>query len=304
MSLCSIRICAFAQALKKWASYKVPRVWFLRTDLVFYAAFISQIFFWSNTRSLRPEMVVVPPPPSPIAVKALSLGDEQFYFRALAFELQNLGDTFGRFTPLKDYDFKRLSKWWEVLDELDPRSHFVPSIASYYYSQTQNEPDVRYVVDYLDKHSSKDLSRNWWWMGQAVYLANYKLKDKKLALELAYKLAQTPRDDVPIWVKQMPAFILEQMGEEEQALIIIKDIIARSENLDPGEFNFMRYFVKDRLDKFLAGLTDKPVRSLEAQKPKTHGGVELYDSPKPPIVDQIIRKLTPAAPAKAPSANP
>jgi hypothetical protein len=88
-------------------------------------------------------------------------------------------------------------------------------------------------------------------MGQAVYLANHKLKDKDWALELAYKLASTPRNDVPLWVKQMPAFIHEQRGEEEQALHIIGDILNNIDHIDQGELNFMAYFVKDRLNQLI-----------------------------------------------------
>ena len=127
----------------------------------------------------------------------------------------------------------------------------MPSLAGYYFSQTQNKPDVKYVVQYLDEHASRDLYEKWWWMGQAVYLSNHILKDKDWALELAYKLSKTPRNDIPLWVKQMPAFIHEQKGEEEEALIIIKDIMDNVDELDQGELNFMHYFVKDRLNKIV-----------------------------------------------------
>jgi len=222
---------------------------FFRTDLWLYVFLIIQIGLWTVTRQHKPDLAIVPPVPSPMMVKAFALGDDEFYFRVLALRLQNAGDTFGRFTALKEYDYRELYRWFTLLDTLDQKSNFVPALAGYYFSQTQNTPDVIYVVKYLDKHASRDLYHKWWWMSQAVYLANHKLKDKKLALELAYKLASTPRDDIPLWAKQMPAFIHEQMGEEQQALIIIEDILRRAdhEQLDPGEINFMKYFIQDRL---------------------------------------------------------
>lgn len=209
-------------------------------------ALLAQIVFWFYTKEIKPEMEVVPPVPGETEVQALSFGDTQFYFRVLTFQIQNYGDTFGRFTALKNYDYHKLSMWFYLLDSLDRESNSIPAIASYYYSQTQHTPDVRYVIDYLVDHSEHDLQKNWWWMAQAVYLANHRLNDKKLALKLAYKLAATP-GEIPLWARQMPAFIHEELGEKEEALAIIMGIAKDIDKLEPGEINFMNYFIKDRL---------------------------------------------------------
>lgn len=212
---------------------------------------VLQILLWTETKHFKPDFTIVPDVPSELSIKAFSFGDEQFYFRTLAFDLQNAGDTFGRFTALRLYNYPKLYQWFTLLDKLDGKSNFVPSIAAYYFSQTQNTPDVKYIVQYLEETSMRDLYNKWWWMGQAVYLANYKLKDKEWALKLAYKLASTPRNDIPMWVKQMPAFIHEQRGEEEQAVKIISDILNNVDNIDQGELNFMSYFVTKRLKQLL-----------------------------------------------------
>lgn len=226
---------------------------FYKTDLLFCLFLMVQIALWSlYTRHVKPDFTIVPDVPSELAVKAMALGDEQFYFRTLALKMQNAGDTFGRFTALKRYDYKKLYHWFSLLDTLDRKSHFIPSLAGYYYSQTQNVPDVRYIVDYLSEHAMYDDDaryHKWWWLSQAVYLANHKLKDKSWALDLAYELAKTPRDDIPLWAKQMPAFILEQLNEYETALAIIANIVENQENLAEGEINFMHHFVTERLGK-------------------------------------------------------
>jgi hypothetical protein len=239
---------------------------FFKSDICFYLFLVAQILLWTQTKSHKPNLAIVPDVPSELSIKAMSLGDEQFYFRTLAFQLQNAGDTFGRFTALRDYNYNQLYHWFTLLDTLDAKSNFVPSLAAYYYSQTQNTPDVKYVAQYLEETSMRDLYNKWWWMSQAVYLANYKLKDKDWALRLAYELASTPRNDIPIWAKQMPAFIHEQRGEEEQALQIISSIINNVDNIDQGELNFMAYFVKERLKKLVE---DHPeLKKLEGAKYK------------------------------------
>lgn len=200
-----------------------------------------------GTKNIYPEMVITPNVPNELAVKALSFGDKQFYFRTLAFEIQNAGDTYGRFTPLKDYDYEKLKQWFLLLDTLDYRSNFTPALASYIFSQTQHTPDVKYIVEYLDHHASQDLQNKWWWMSQAVYLARHKLENKEWALELAYKLASSPNKDMPIWARQMPAFLHEDLGEKQAALAIIQALAQDFDNLKPGEVNFMNYFIQERL---------------------------------------------------------
>jgi len=224
---------------------------FFRTDILLYVFLACQVMLWTQTKHYKPDFTIVPEVPSKLSVKAFSFGDEQFYFRTLAFQLQNAGDTFGRFTALKKYNYVKLYNWFTLLDTLDDKSSFVPSLAAYYYSQTQRTQDVKYVVRYLEETSERDLYNKWWWMSQAVYLANHKLKDKEWALTLAYKLASTPRNDIPLWAKQMPAFILEQLGEEEQAMHIIADLLKNLDKIEDGELNFMSYFVTERLKKYV-----------------------------------------------------
>lgn len=241
---------------------------FFKTDIFLYLLLACQVGLWTQTRDYKPNLAIVPDVPNPLAIKAISLGDEQFYFRTLAFQLQNAGDTFGRFTALKNYNYVKLYHWFLLLDTLDSKSHFVPSLAGYYYSQTQNVPDVKYVIDYLEGHVTRDeynRYNKWWWLSQAVYLANYRLEDKQLALKLAYELAETPRNDIPLWAKQMPAFIHEQLGEDEQALMIIRHIMDNMDDIAPGELNFMRYFVKDRLNKMIEKYPELK-RLMEEQK--------------------------------------
>lgn len=222
-----------------------------KSDILVYVFLLLQVGLWTQTQRVIPDMSIVPPVPSKLSVKALAFGDEAFYFRTQALKIQNAGDSFGRFTALKLYDYEKLYHWFTLLDTLDSESNFVPAMAAYYYSQTQNTPDVKYVAKYLEEHAERDLYNKWWWMGQAVYLANHKLKDKDWALSLAKKLASTPRDDIPLWAKQMPAFIYEQRGEEQQALMIIADILNNLDNIKPGEINFMRYFVEERLKQLI-----------------------------------------------------
>jgi hypothetical protein len=209
--------------------------------------FSLQVFMWSKTTHILPKLEIVPEVPSLNQTRAMALGDEQLYFRYLALYIQNCGDSFGRFTALKNYDYKLLLKWMLLLDKLDSKSNFTPAIASYYYSNTQNIPDVRYIIEYLEQHYDLDPKTKWWWLSQGIILAQSKLKDKSLSLRLAYKLSSSPAEDIPIWARQMPAFILAELGDKEQAMLIIKDVATRYRNYSKRELDFMNYFIRDRL---------------------------------------------------------
>lgn len=207
-----------------------------------------QFSFWQTANKIKPDMIIVPEVPSNHAVKAFSLGDEQFYFRYLGFKVQNAGDSWGRFTALKEYDYTALYNWFMLLDSLDSESNYISSLAAYYYAQTQNPEDTIYVINYLREHYKHNPVKKWWWLSQAVYIANHKLKDKDLALELAYEMHNLPPYvDMPLWARQMAAFIHEQKGEEEAAKEIIANILYNQNNFTIGELNFMEYFISDRL---------------------------------------------------------
>ena len=220
---------------------------------LFIATFICQILFWKKTENIKPQFDIVPPAPSKYLISAISLGDNEFLFRILATRLQNSGDVFAGFLALKDYDYLRIYHWMTALDTLNDKSNLVPALASYYYAQTQNKPDTVYLVNYLDEHSSKDIDANWWWMWQASDIAKNTLTDNDRALELAYKLSKNKAENAPIWTRELPAFLHEEMGDGCMAFGVITKLIKESESgerqIKPEEMNFMRYFINERLAK-------------------------------------------------------
>jgi hypothetical protein len=172
----------------------------------------------------------------------------------LALKIQNAGDTFGRFVPLKDYDYEKLYKWFKILDSLNNQSRIIPSIASYYYSQTQTPKDTIHLIKYLEEFASRDINKHWWWMYQASYMAKMVLKDLDLALELAYKLSQNQDKDAPLWTKQLPAFFHAKMGNDCESFFIINSILKDHDSgvkeLEAQELNFMKHFIRERLATF------------------------------------------------------
>ncbi len=219
--------------------------------LLFFFAFALQIFFWKKTESVRLNYEIVSQAPSDQIIKILSFGDQQFLFRILTSHMQNMGDVFAGFVSLRKYDYQRLYNWMEKLDRLDHNSRLIPSLASYYYSNVDDEKNLRLIVKYLDQHASVDIDKHWWWLFQATEIARKNIKDMDLAMSLAEKLATNEAIDAPLWTKQMPAFIAKSRGNDCLAFQIINKLITESENgvrqIKVDEMNFMRYYINKNL---------------------------------------------------------
>ena len=72
------------------------------------------------------------------------------------------------------------------------------------------------------------------------------MNDRDLALQMALPLLQL--HNVPIIIRELPAFIYERRGEMDKAREIIEEIKGDTV-LPKGELNFMTYFLEDRLKK-------------------------------------------------------
>lgn len=284
-----------ASIVQWWKSHRAnERPWNLRTDRAMRIAvallvlsMAAQAAFWNHTRHTMPEMGIVPDVPGERTVRALSLGDEEAFFRLLALNIQSSGDTFGRFTALYKYDYNKLYHWFHLLDRLNDRSNYLPAMATYYFSQTQNPADVRYLVDYLDEYTDGRVKEKWWWVVQGVYLAMHKMKDMNRAYEMANRLRGVR--GIPVWAQQMPAFVQENRGEFADAASIIEDIVKHPDQYSQGELNFMRYFIDERLHRYDSVKKQfdemQARKKAEAEKAKAEGReiVEPYNGPPPDV---------------------
>ncbi len=220
---------------------------------IFLLLFAANCAAWWHMRYMQSEWANVPPPPSVHSAAMGALGDRQFAYRTGALMLQNFGDTGGRSTRLDHYDFDKLGAWFRMEDGLDPTSSYIPYLASFYYGATQNGAQLRPVVDYLasvgrraeDDHSGIP---QWRWMGQAVYLARFRLNDLPLALTLANELAAMDRPGMPAWTKQMPAFVMNAQGDKAAAYALMMSILKDdSRKMQKAEVNFMIWYICKRL---------------------------------------------------------
>ncbi|QED23743.1 hypothetical protein [Candidatus Deianiraea vastatrix] len=180
--------------------------YFVRNVIWLFFALNFLVWFFL-TKNIKPDLTITPVPPGKHLMKFFSMGDDSFIYRHFGYKIQMAGDDYGTTTPLKDYNYAKLQKWFLLLNEFDPISEYIPSLAGLYYSNSQNPLDNIYIVDYLISFAKRDPSRYWRWLTTASYLSAIKLKDMT-RVEEASKLLLTTNEKVPLWAKTVGIFMM------------------------------------------------------------------------------------------------
>lgn len=240
-----------------------------RIRLALFLLLALNLALWMSSNRVQAEWAGVPPVPSRAGATMMTLGDAQFSFRFWALTLQNLGDGGGRVTPLKDYDYDKLGKWFRFLHGLDPASEHVPMIAAFYFGGAPGPEQVKVVVDYLGAIGESPVGEKWRWLAHASYLARHRMKDLQLALDLAYRLSRMKLiyGEIPLWAKQLPAFILKEQGEKESAKELIRSLLLNERHPHPSEVNFMKVWLVEQM-----GVPQEEVEALMQQRTQDEKG--------------------------------
>lgn len=216
--------------------------------LCFALAVIANIAFWTVSHHKRSIWRNVPPAPSAEGAAAMGLGDPQFSYRAQGLMLQNLGDTGGRETALKAYDYAALEKWFYLADALDERSNYVPMLAAWYFGATTVPEQMGHVVNYLERVGQRPYGEKWRWLAYSVYLAWHGMGNTDRALGLANLLARGTAPDMPEWARSMPALVLTARGDKAAAYTILMGILSSdAKKMDPAEVNNIRYYICNQI---------------------------------------------------------
>ncbi len=211
-------------------------------------AFLAHAAFSVHVRSVLSEWGNVPPVPTAEAAAVMALGDRQFAYRFFGTIIQNFGDAGGRSIALYKYDYDRLGQWFYLQDEMDPLSNYMPFMAAYYFSATQEAEDLDPVIEYLADVGRRADDNKWRWLAHAAYLARFRQEDFGKAMMLAQELAALDVPDMPIWAAQMPAFISAAQGDTETAYTMMMGLLReKSDELHPNEVNFLVHYICDRL---------------------------------------------------------
>lgn len=194
----------------------------------------------------RPHLGILPPLPTPETVDALAMGDHQFLYRSLVLQIQNAGDTGGRFTPMKNYDIGAVIDWMAVLQRLDHLSSHYTFLLLRYFSLGADADKLKALIRFIDADVDLAPDRKWYWQTQIVAKARGELKDLSLALELSRKM----RAYVPYlpegytWVLQTEPVLLADLGRLDEARIMMEEILQKhGDHMTPAERQWTQEFL-------------------------------------------------------------
>jgi hypothetical protein len=182
----------------------------------------------------------LPPVPSIGALRLASFGEPVALAKGLMLYLQAFDYQSGTRVPYRDLDYDRVEAWLAAILELDPSGQYPLLAASRLYAEVPDEAKQRSMLEFIYRQFLVDPDRRWPWLAHATVIAKHRLHDLPLALRYARaieRLATAP--DVPLWARQMQAFILEDMNELDAARLVIGGYVSSGKVKDPGELRFL-----------------------------------------------------------------
>jgi hypothetical protein len=148
--------------------------------------------------------------------------------------------------PYRDLDYDRLESWLARILELDPQGQYPLLAASRLYAEVPVESKQRSMLDFIYREFLLDPNRRWPWLAHATAIAKHRLHDLPLARHYARAIQRRAvADNVPLWAKQMEAFIAEDMDELETARVIIGGYLQSGSIKDPAELKFLEQHLKE-----------------------------------------------------------
>lgn len=184
--------------------------------------------------------------PSDSILRLAAAGDPTPFAKLLMLHLQAFDLNAGNPLPYRELDYDRLTDWLGKILGLDPKGQYPLHAASRLYAEVPNEEKQRTMLDFVYRSFLADPDRRWPWLAHAAAIAKHQLHDLPRARKYAAALqAHATAPGIPIWARQMEAFILEDMDELETARVMIGGFVSSGQVKDPGELRFLEQRLKD-----------------------------------------------------------
>lgn len=209
--------------------------------LVFALGLLAQALWHGLQPPPQARAVDLPATPSTAALHAISLGDPIAAAKATMLWLQAFDNQPGISLPFRQLDYARVERWLDTILTLDPRGQYPLLSASRLYAAVPDPVRKRRMLDFVHQKFIADPNRRWPWLAHAVIVAQHGLHDSSLALKYARALADNSTGThIPTWAQQMQIFVLQDMGAQESARILIGGLLDSGQVTDPHELRFLQ----------------------------------------------------------------
>lgn len=202
--------------------------------------FVSLQLIWQTAQHSQAEKLQsLNPPPKMGLVRFMSFGDSVAASKLLMLWVQSFDNQAGKILSYQQLDYHALQAWLEHILELDPRSQYPLLAASYIYANVADPVKKRQMLEFVYQEFLRDPAHRWSWLAHATVTAKHRLHDLPLALKYAKALNTHSSPDMPHHIREMQVFILEEMGELEQARLLIGGLLMQGKIHDPHEIRFL-----------------------------------------------------------------
>jgi hypothetical protein len=193
---------------------------------------------WKSHESPPPAFAhALPNAPDPDWVRAGDLGEQAFASQSLMLKLFSLDEQPGVSLPFGSLDYARLKGWMAAALELDPQNRNLLLAATQVYSQVSDPGRQRMMLDFVHQQFLLAPAARWPFLVHAAFIARHRLNDRRLALSYAQDLAGVRT--APAWARQMPVLLLADLGEKEQARVLLGGLLDSGAVKDPREIDFL-----------------------------------------------------------------
>lgn len=179
-------------------------------------------------------------PPRIELVRAASFGEDSFAGYFVALFLQNFNVSLGLATPVAAMDRSAVIRWLDLSTALDPGSRYPQLLAARHFAETGTPEQRRCMLDWIYQRFQERPNERWPWLVHAVFAARHVLHDQPLAETYAAALRTRVTDPkAPSWVVQMDFLLRADLGETEDAKVILAALIDAGQIRSPGELKFL-----------------------------------------------------------------
>lgn len=179
----------------------------------------------------------LPNAPDPAWVRAGDLGEHAFASQWLMFKLFSLDEQPGVSVPFASLDYARIEGWMAAALELDPDNRNLLLAATQVYSLVPDPGRQRSMLNFVHQQFLLAPASRWPFLAHAAIVARHRLKDIPLALSYARDLSSVRT--APAWARQMPVLLLADMGEREQARVLLGGLLESGAVKDPREISLL-----------------------------------------------------------------